>query len=47
MPAVPVDDEGSILYYEDSGAPPDSVDYTTVIMIHGYVIHSRRCQFHE
>lgn len=41
MPLATIDDEGVTLYYEDSGVPPDSTDYTTVVLLHGYVVHAR------
>ncbi|KAI0700598.1 hypothetical protein BC835DRAFT_396880 [Cytidiella melzeri] len=40
MPTARIDDEGTTLYYEDSGAPQGSSDYTTVILNHGYVAHA-------
>ncbi|CDO70848.1 hypothetical protein BN946_scf184801.g41 [Trametes cinnabarina] len=40
MPTGPVDDEGTALYYEDSGAPAESTDYVTVVLIHGTCFHS-------
>ncbi|KAI0072578.1 hypothetical protein K474DRAFT_1711475 [Panus rudis PR-1116 ss-1] len=36
MPLVPVDEKGTVLYYEDSGAPANRNNvYTTVIIVHG------------
>jgi len=35
MPLVPVDHIGTEIFYEDSGAPPGSTTYTTVVIIHG------------
>jgi len=35
MPLVTVDQHGSQYYYEDTGAPHQSSDYTTLILIHG------------
>ncbi|KAI0072579.1 hypothetical protein K474DRAFT_1604849 [Panus rudis PR-1116 ss-1] len=36
MPTAPVDREGTVLYYKDSGRPRNHQrDYTTVILIHG------------
>ncbi|KAH9924430.1 Alpha/Beta hydrolase protein [Fomitopsis serialis] len=35
MPLATVDDSGSQCYYEDTGAPPNSSDYTTLVLIHG------------
>ncbi|OJT12824.1 hypothetical protein TRAPUB_10659 [Trametes pubescens] len=40
MPTAPVDDKGTVLYYEDSGAPPGSTNYITVVLIHGTCFHS-------
>ncbi|KAI0826820.1 alpha/beta-hydrolase [Trametes gibbosa] len=40
MPTAPVDDRGTVLYYEDSGAPDGSSDYVTVVLIHGTCFHS-------
>ncbi|KAL1950823.1 hypothetical protein VTO73DRAFT_5947 [Trametes versicolor] len=40
MPIAPVDDNGTVLYYEDSGAPAGSTDYITVVLIHGTCFHS-------
>lgn len=40
MPIAPVDDKGTVLYYEDSGAPTGSTDYITVVLIHGTCFHS-------
>ncbi|KAH9835552.1 Alpha/Beta hydrolase protein [Rhodofomes roseus] len=39
MPWAPVDDNGTRLYYEDTGAPPDSSDYTTLVLVHGGVFN--------
>ncbi|THG96355.1 hypothetical protein EW026_g5466 [Hermanssonia centrifuga] len=39
MPIAPVDDEDTVLYYEDSGVPDGSVDYATVVLIHGMLFH--------
>ncbi|GBE81682.1 hypothetical protein SCP_0400530 [Sparassis crispa] len=35
MPVAPVDDHGTVLYYEDSGTPPASSNYTTIVLLHG------------
>lgn len=40
VPTAPVDDSGTVLYYEDSGAPAGSTDYITVVLIHGTCFHS-------
>ncbi|PCH43848.1 alpha/beta-hydrolase [Wolfiporia cocos MD-104 SS10] len=39
MPLAPVDNQGTQLYYEDSGAPHGSSDYATLILAHGGVFH--------
>jgi hypothetical protein len=39
MPILPVNNEGAALYYEDSGAPEGVTDYTTIIGLHGFLIH--------
>ncbi|KAI0820428.1 hypothetical protein BC628DRAFT_1330448 [Trametes gibbosa] len=40
MPTAPVDDEGTVLYYEDSGVPAGSTKYVTLVLIHGTCFHS-------
>ena len=45
MPILPVNDEGAVLYYEDSGAPPGSRDYHTIFLIHGFIFHSGAYDF--
>ncbi|KAI0669171.1 alpha/beta-hydrolase [Trametes maxima] len=40
MPTTPVDDKGSVLYYEDSGVPTGSSDYITIVLVHGTCFHS-------
>lgn len=40
MPTAVVNDEGGFLYYEDSGIPEGTVNYTTIFLIHGLVFHS-------
>lgn len=40
MPTVPVNAEGSVMYYEDTGAPPDNKVYTTIALVHGLIFHS-------
>ncbi|KAA1467615.1 hypothetical protein DENSPDRAFT_869191 [Dentipellis sp. KUC8613] len=37
MPVAPIDDQGTQLYYEDSGALPGL--YTTIVIIHGTAYH--------
>jgi len=39
MPLAPVDAQGTQLYYEDTGSPPGSTDYTTLVLIHGALVH--------
>lgn len=39
MPIAPVDDEGNVLYFEDTGAPPGSTAYLTVFLLHGLLFH--------
>ncbi|KAH9851605.1 alpha/beta-hydrolase [Lenzites betulinus] len=39
MPTAPVDDQSNVLYYEDSGPPAGSTNYTTVVLIHGTCFH--------
>ncbi|KAH9939831.1 hypothetical protein B0H21DRAFT_812571 [Amylocystis lapponica] len=41
MPVGPVDSNGTVLYYEDSGVPPESSStYATVVLAHGTMFHS-------
>lgn len=35
MPTAPVDKNGTELFFEDSGAVPDSTNYTTLVIYHG------------
>lgn len=44
MPIATIDDEGTYLYYEDSGVPPGSSDYTTVICLHAFGVHGGMTQ---
>ncbi|KAK7681683.1 hypothetical protein QCA50_015417 [Cerrena zonata] len=39
MPTASVNDEGAVLYYEDTGAPSQSTDYTTIALVHGLIFH--------
>ncbi|KAH9830742.1 Alpha/Beta hydrolase protein [Rhodofomes roseus] len=39
MPLAPIDDNGTQSYFEDTGAPVGSTDYTTLVLIHGALIH--------
>ncbi|KLO13267.1 hypothetical protein SCHPADRAFT_890146 [Schizopora paradoxa] len=42
MPTAPIDDQGNVLFYEDTGAPQNSSNepYTTMIIVHGTAFHS-------
>ena len=40
MPTAVIDDKGTFIFYEDTGAPEGAVDYTTVILVHGLVINA-------
>ena len=44
MPTLPADDKGTVLYYEDSGAPDSdgAKDYVTVALVHGIIFHGTR-----
>ncbi|OCH91803.1 hypothetical protein OBBRIDRAFT_506278 [Obba rivulosa] len=44
MPLAPVDDKGTYLLYQDSGAPADSTSYVTLVAFHGTVFHSGNFQ---
>lgn len=39
MPTLPVNGNGTVLYYEDSGVPNGATDYTTIIIFHGFIFH--------
>jgi hypothetical protein len=39
MPSAPINNQGAVLLYEDSGAPPGSTDYVTVFMLSAYLWH--------
>ncbi|KAI0775346.1 hypothetical protein BC629DRAFT_1290877 [Irpex lacteus] len=39
MPTIPVNDDGAVLYYEDSGAPGDAQYYPTLFVLHGFIYH--------
>ncbi|KAI0342327.1 hypothetical protein BDW22DRAFT_1357653 [Trametopsis cervina] len=39
MPTVPVDNHGTVLYYEDSGVPEASAEYHTIFLIHGFIFN--------
>ena len=40
MPLALVDNQGTVLDYEDSRAPVGSTDYTTLVMFHGIYFNS-------
>ncbi|KAK7679653.1 hypothetical protein QCA50_017365 [Cerrena zonata] len=40
MPLAPTDTKGTALFYEDSGAPPNSLTYRTVVLLHGGYFNS-------
>ncbi|RDX50214.1 hypothetical protein OH76DRAFT_463824 [Lentinus brumalis] len=40
MPTAPVNQDGAVLYYEESGVPNGSTDYVTIVLIHGTCFHS-------
>jgi hypothetical protein len=42
MPTIPVNAEGAVLYYEDSGAPNLNADYRTVFIVHGLIFHGSK-----
>lgn len=39
MPTIPVNKQGAVMHYEDSGAPLESNDYATLIIVHGAGFH--------
>ncbi|KAH9937978.1 Alpha/Beta hydrolase protein [Amylocystis lapponica] len=39
MPAAPVDSNGTVLYYEETGAPKGSGNYVTLFLVHGTMLH--------
>lgn len=43
MPLAPVDDNGTVLFYEDSGIPDVNRAYTTLVLIHGITYNSGTC----
>ena len=45
MPRAAVNGDGVVLDYEDTGPPPDSADYTTIVMVHGLVFYARMYLF--
>lgn len=45
MPTLPIDDAGNVLYFEDSGPPPNASIYTTIVLIHGLIFHGGNTRF--
>lgn len=41
MPVAPVDENGTQIYFEDSGAPLSDT-YTTVVLVHATAFHGGR-----
>jgi hypothetical protein len=41
MPLAPVDNNGTELFYLDSGPVPGSTDYTTLVIYHGSAFTGR------
>ncbi|PCH43966.1 hypothetical protein WOLCODRAFT_76102 [Wolfiporia cocos MD-104 SS10] len=39
MPQAPVDDNGTVLSFQDSGAPTGASNYVTLVLVHGTVAH--------
>ncbi|PSR70854.1 hypothetical protein PHLCEN_2v13295 [Hermanssonia centrifuga] len=39
MPTIPVNSDGAVLYYEDSGAPDGPDPYCTIVLIHGLIFN--------
>lgn len=39
MPVAPIDNKGTVIHYEDTGAPIGLKDYTTLVLIHGFLFH--------
>ncbi|KAI0773416.1 hypothetical protein BC629DRAFT_1595179 [Irpex lacteus] len=39
MPTIPVNSDGSVLYYEDSGVPSVTHSYHTIFILHGFIFH--------
>ena len=42
MPTLPADDKGTVLYYEDSGAPENAKSYVTIALVHGIIFHGQQ-----
>lgn len=45
MPIAPVDDQGTVLFYEDSGILSSDEPYTTLVLIHGLMYTSGKAHF--
>lgn len=43
MPLAPVDNNGTRLYYDDTGAPLDCAEYRTLVLIHGAIFNGGEC----
>ena len=39
MPTAPVDNNGTVLSFEDTGTPRGTSTYLTVILVHGILFH--------
>ena len=39
MPTAPVNNQGVVVYYEDTGAPEGCEDYLTLVLLHGLSFH--------
>lgn len=44
MPLAPVDNSGTHLYYDDTGAPLECAEYRTLVLIHGAIFNGGECQ---
>lgn len=40
MPLAQIDSKGTSIYYNDSGVPHGSSQYTTIVLVHGAVVNS-------
>lgn len=47
MPFAPVNADGVVLYFEDSGAPPSAEVYTTLVLAHGTGFHSGKHAYND
>ena len=47
MPTAPVDDKGTVLYYEDTGVPNGLPYYLTIVLVHGLTFHSGKPSLHD